>query len=146
MPRSRVRSSIDLDGIPSLTVRSQQGLADINQIVARGIPPVTSPGSFVDLVDRPDFLQASNTVATVSQGFARLPAKLRDYCSNDPSVYLELLHAVQGGEAPADALDLLVSSGVLKRTQAEPKPPPPVVEADPVAPPSQVPNDDLTTI
>lgn len=148
MPRPRNRVSIDLSGIPSLTFVSHQPLADINQIVQRGIPPVVDPGVSADLVGHGDYLAQCDTVARIQQGFARLPAKLRDHCNNDPAAYLALLHDVQAGEASPESIDLLVASKVLKRQKlsqpSEPAPNAPQAEpkADPAPAPGQTPNDD----
>jgi len=162
MPRPRSRSSIDLSGIPSATLQSHRPLADINQIVRRGVPPAPGPGQYADLVGRPDYLEAANTVARVSQGFARLPAKIRDYCDNRPENYLELLSLAESGEATDDELSLLKSVGIsipdIRDGEVSDPPtpgstppnaspeastiPPAVKGSDPGVPPSRTPNDD----
>lgn len=93
MERVRVTAP---EGGRVMVKQSMAAETDINAIVARhvahGVPlPVGAP-SYGDFSSSLDYHSALNSLIAAQDEFSRLPASVRDYCQNDPGMFLDLVH------------------------------------------------------
>lgn len=130
VPRERVTFA---GGGKLMTKQSMALESDVNTIVARhiahGIPfPVSGRASYGDFFGVTDYHEALDRLKLAEDEFGRLPAGVRDYCENDPGVFLNLVY-------DGSRRDELVKLGLVPAAIPADAP---VVEAGPVVLPAPV--------
>lgn len=112
-----------------LTKQSDAGDADINTIVRRarqagGLPPASAVPKYGDFTSLDSFHGAMSQVREAQIAFSQLPSAVRSACSNDPGVFLEMVHDEEGLQ---ELLELGLDPGRLPESaRVAPEPPAPV--------------------
>lgn len=107
------------EGGRQMTKQSDLGDTDINVIVKRaralgGLPPGRAVPRYGDFTNRPTFHEALSQVRQAEADFMELPARVRQLCSNDVGVFLDMVHddeqrellleaGLDGGRIPTSA-------------------------------------------
>lgn len=114
--------------LPSRTKQADARAADINFLIARykktGELPVSGRAGMFSDISMPDYKEAMDLMASATQSFAQLPAKLRAEFNNDPSLLLEALDNASDPEVHQYLFDvgLLAEPPVAQETPVD-KPP-----------------------
>ena len=122
----KIESSMDFDGVESMTKQHHKEECDINNILAKfqrtGVLEFAQQHApqYAD-VTGVDFRTAMETVATAQEMFADLPSSLRNRFSNDPAMFLDFVQDPEN-RAEAAGLGLLEAraEGSDRRPQGQP--------------------------
>lgn len=124
------------EGGKLMTKQSDQGNTDINVIVKRaralgGLPPGRAVPRYGDFTNRPTFHEALSQVRQAEADFMELPARVRQLCSNDVGVFLDMVHDDEQRELLLEAgLDGgRIPESVKPTPEPEPTPPAPAPTA-----------------
>ncbi|AXH75546.1 MAG: internal scaffolding protein [Microviridae sp.] len=122
-PRDSFEHVLTPVGTVSMTKQSFKDVSDINVIMAKyvrtGVIESVSGrvAKFGDFSNIGDFHSAMNRVSAAQEAFMDLPAKIRDYCRNDPGEFLDLI----SDSARRSELEALGLVKPLEKALEEPK-------------------------
>lgn len=142
--RERNRVAISFQHAPSRVRPEFREETDINNIIAKyrrtGVMPTgTRIPRYEDLSNAVDYHQALNLVNEAVDAFRHLPARIRDYFSNDPREYLAGMEAAHDPDADPEYLAELRELGALPPMEPVPAPPAPTPTPTPSEPPEEPP-------
>lgn len=136
MERRRVTQP---EGGRLMTKQAEAAETDINAIIRRhmvqNIPfPDGSNARYGDFSASLDYHQALNRLREAELTFNQLPVEVREYCKNDPGMFLDLVH-------DPERRDELVKLGLVEAAMPEGAKPVPAPEPVPAPTPAPAPEE-----